>query len=218
MQKHSFYIGLIAVMLTACSKSDDHANDGVHVYYVVGTVLDDIDNTPVAGVRVNAFRQSSGWFSPTISSDTVVTDASGAFFIEMPKTTNIMGGSVPVVPTRVNIQHPDYCPPADGGYSIEAVGATTEVLLRIDPKAYRQVMATNTGAYSGAFDEVNISSLGDVTLESGAVTTGAIHSVCYQLENSSVFVRYKLNNSLVHQETYTFSLTRKDTLHINIDY
>ncbi len=213
MLKHSFYIGLIAVILAACSKPVEH------VYYLEGIVLDDIDQTPVVGARVSVERPSTGWFSSPVTSDTVFTDDLGVFFIELPKTTDFFGGSITVDPTRIHFEHPDYCQPFGASFSVEAESApTTQLLYRIDPKAYGQVTATNTGAFTGNFDEVDISEIGEVSLENGAVTAGDVFERCHQLNTTAIIVRYKLENALVHQETYTFALTRKDTLSININY
>lgn len=213
MLKHSYYLGLIVVIVAACSKPVEQ------VYYLEGVVLDDIDQAPVAGARVNLVRPSSGWFSSTISSDTVSTDELGVFFIELPQSTDFFGGDFTVDPTQINIDHPDYCDPFGGLLSIDVESApTSQLVVRVDPIACVQVTATNVGAFSGTFDEVEINSLGTVPLENGAVTVGDVFKRCYQIDETAISVRYRLAGELVHQETYTYSLTRKDTLNININY
>lgn len=213
MFKHTLYLGLLVLILGACSKPADP------VYYIEGIILDDIDETPIAGARVTAVRPSSGWFSATITTDTVTTDEFGVFFIKLAHSTDLLGGDYTVNPSQISIEHPDYCPPFGSPHSID-IGSvpTTQMVIRVDPMAFAQVTATNTGAYNGTFDEVEITSLGQVSLELGTVTTGAIHRSCFQLEDTPFIVRYKQEGELIHQEVYTFELTRKDTLNININY
>lgn len=213
MQKHIFALGLTLVMFTACTKPSQH------IYYLEGVVLDDSDSSPIAGARISAVRSSSGWFSSTISSDTVTTDEFGVFFIQLPQSTDFLGGAYTVDPTHMHIEHPDYCPPIGESFLVNAESApTTQLVYRVKPMAYGKVIATNTGAYTGAFDAISITTIGQVSLEAGTVTDGDVFRSCYQLDNTVIFVDYRLGDDLVHRETHTVELMRKDTLVININY